>query len=412
MATDSQSPVIALETNFQFGAVGGLKASLPTPEPTDPLLARPTDPLDALKGVLQAKPVSAPTALGPLAPMVGAWQGSGFNTIFRPLNPNSANQLPIPATGDNILELNLTSEHITFTAIQGVIPNRGMVQADIGLAGMVYLQQINDVTTSPPTGIHIEPGCWILIPPTTDPAEGQTVCRMASIPHGTTINAQGTTVTFDGPPTIAPIDITPSLLSSGRKIPFASQTATNEGTPRIPQDLAPFLAAGKITQAMLDDPASILRQAISGQNIVSTTAISISTAVQAPIVAGGGTDNIAFLVNTGPDAVNSPNGPNANAVQMSATFWIETVEHDIVLPVFRLGDPHVPVSIPTAGHPPLTLTVDPGRALAKQTTIKLRFTQIQYAQIVTLAFNGLSWPHASVATLVPAHTIVVPPGAF
>jgi hypothetical protein len=34
--------------------------------------------------------------------------------------------------------------------------------------------------------------------------------------------------------------------------------------------------------------------------------------------------------------------------------------------------------------------------------------QIQYSQTVNLNFNGLTWPHVSVATLVPATALPVP----
>ena len=40
--------------------------------------------------------------------------------------------------------------------------------------------------------------------------------------------------------------------------------------------------------------------------------------------------------------------------------------------------------------------------------ITVNFTQIQYTQTVLLNFNGLTWPHVSVNTLVPADDIVVP----
>ena len=38
--------------------------------------------------------------------------------------------------------------------------------------------------------------------------------------------------------------------------------------------------------------------------------------------------------------------------------------------------------------------------------------QIQYSQQVLLNFNGLSWPHVSVATLVPASPLPVPASPF
>jgi hypothetical protein len=280
---------------------------------------------------------------------------------------------------------------------------------------MIYLQQISDVTTSPATGIHIEPGIWVVIPRTTNPAEDvPTVCRMASIPHGTTVNAQGTTRIINGPPTIPVVGITPTFLSNGSPNRFPSQTATNQGTARIPQDLMPFLASGRITQAMLDDPNTLLREAIAHQTIISTTEISISTQVKAPIVAGGGVDNIAFLVNTGPDTIGSPNGPNAQTALMTATFWIETVERVLIIPPFKVGNP--PLRFPIVDQLPArvapTISVNPGREVQAPRQIKIHFTQIQYSQVVFLNFNGLSWPHVSVATLVPSSPVQVPPSAW
>jgi hypothetical protein len=73
------------------------------------------------------------------------------------------------------------------------VPNRGSgAQGDIFLNAVPYVQSINDVTTLPAQGIHFEPGMWLAVPPTTQPAETATIyTRMASIPHGVTINAQG-----------------------------------------------------------------------------------------------------------------------------------------------------------------------------------------------------------------------------
>jgi|GEM_PF-7130457 len=134
MAMNSERPVIGLGSDFEFGAVDGIQGA-----------ARAH--LDLLAGRSDAAAALPTNDLGPLAPMVGSWKGGGFNTIFRPLNPASPNTLPVPATGDNILELNLTSENTVFSAIGGAIPNRGMVQGDIALFGMTYLQQIKDVTS-------------------------------------------------------------------------------------------------------------------------------------------------------------------------------------------------------------------------------------------------------------------------
>jgi hypothetical protein len=61
---------------------------------------------------------------------------------------------------------------------------------------------------------------------------------MASIPHGTTIDAQGKFSIASGPPTIPAVDITPfTIKPPNNKVTFPSQTATTQGTARIPQDL-------------------------------------------------------------------------------------------------------------------------------------------------------------------------------
>jgi len=95
----------------------------------------------------------------------------------------------------------------------------------------------------------------------------------------------------------------------------------------------------------------VLRAAIQGQTITNTVVIVISTAA---IQGSTGILNIPFVVK------------NANALQMDAIFWIETVQ-------------------PTSGDP---------------------FLQLQYVQRVILDFpptptaNIIHWPHISVATLV------------
>jgi hypothetical protein len=97
-----------------------------------------------------------------------------------------------------------------------------------------------------------------------------------------------------------------------------SQTATNANTARIPQNLSSFIAAGTITQALLDDPNSLLRNHIGKQKIIKTVALIISTAPPPPPpLFGGGTDNTAFLL--GQPAATAP---NAQTTQMTAAFRI------------------------------------------------------------------------------------------
>jgi hypothetical protein len=392
---------IQLPDDFKFGQL--------RPKQNEPAAAKPAAPL------------------GPLAAFVGAFAGNGFNTIFRPNNPNSP-PLPIPfPDSDNVLELNLTAETLSFSKSLGNVPNRGTVpQNDIELNGVPYVQQINDITIhGESTPIHFEPGLWMDVPATQVPPFNQpSVTRMASIPHGTTINAQGIfKLGNPGKPTIDPVDITPIVIATGQPVPpgtFPSQDANNKNTPRIPQDLDPFISRGTITQAMLTNPNSLLVGHISKQNIVKNDVIFISTSPDKPPLPppgnnlfGGGTANIAFLLGapqTTPPP--NPNPQNANAVLMTAVFWIETVEEEIEigLPYHVGGPPILLRATPSiAGQRVARFSVEAPYDLEFGRKIKLQFTQIQYTQTVLLNFKGLSWPHVSVNTLVPADRIEIGP---
>jgi hypothetical protein len=366
---------------------------------------------DEVSSLAEPKATATPApSLGPVAAFSGTFRGKGFKTIFRP-DPGTPTKLPVANTDDNLLELNLTEETLSFSPSLGAVPNRGEVQGDITLNGVPYLQVINDVTIAgQSTGIHVEPGLWMVVPATSDPAEGPTFMRMASIPHGTTVLAQGKAVTTAGKPTFPVVPITPfgtgSAPNSGS--PFPNQTAAAAGTVRIPQDLTPFIKAGTITQAMLDNPASLLSTHLAGLTVTSNTAITVSTRPTPPLF-GGGNNNMAFLMG---DAQAS--SPNAQAATMEATFWIETVEYTIQVPVHALGQPPLTIAAEggTGGAPVPDFLIDPPVAITAPRTIKATATQIQYAQKVLLNFNGLTWPHVSVATLVPAAPVAVPPSAF
>jgi hypothetical protein len=280
--------------------------------------------------------------LGPLAQLPGTWTGQGFNTIWR------------PHTGaqDRFLELNLTTEKLVFTAINGPIPNRGLLMPDINMFGITYMQEISE--TSSGIGLHIEPGIWANVPPTSNPGEPATVVRMASIPHGTVVLAQGTTQFLSGgPPDIPANNIIP--FSIGSAPPANSFFPTGEQEfPELNLSIATAFrhASPGVTQAMVKNPNSILESAIQGKPMKNRTFIHIST-TQHPIKPGGGTANTAFLAG-------NPPGGNAKAVEVDATFWIETLP----------GPPAQPDIL-----------------------------QLQYTQLVQLDFNNLRWPHVTVATL-------------
>src|SRR5215469_16809589 len=328
------TPALFLPGNFEFGEVPSTEGS------SQPAPAAPQVP-----------------TLGPLSAFTGTWRGHGFNQIFRP-DLGSPTKLPIPVRSDNLLELNLVSQTLSFTRPIGTVPNRGETTPDIFLNGVGYLLTVSDITNpANPIGIHFEPGVWMNVPATTDPPEGNTLVRMASIPHGTTLNAQGTFRTFSGPPSIPPVSITPNI---GR---FPSQTASDSKTARIPQDLTRFIKKGTITQAILDDPNTVLRNATAHQKILSTTALGVATNVSNPLsnpLFSGGTDDIAFL-----DGNHNVTEPNANIPQMASFFWIETVQHTITVPVWTPGQPPLTIPAQTTGGPSVAFYVQPPTAITQ-----------------------------------------------
>jgi hypothetical protein len=309
-----------------------------------------------------ATPAITGDPLGPLADLPGpgqtpgTWVGHGFNAIWRPHRLTSGQ--------DRFLELNLTDDKIVFTRIDGDIPNRGLDMPDINMHGVTYMQQINEAG-NPAAGLHIEPGIWAVVPQTSNPAEPQTVVRMASIPHGTVINAQGVfQVIAGGPQNIPDNNILPFFF--GSSAPNNSQF--NQVALTFPElDLSipttfrqePAGITQAALQAIVKNPNSVLQTALSdslqGTSMSSRTFLHIST-TNSVIKGGGGTANTAFLTHS-----TNPQVGNARATQMQATFWIETIAG-------------------TGGHPD-----------------KL---QLQYTQLVMLDFNGIHWPHVTVGTLV------------
>lgn len=139
----------------------------------------------------------------------------------------------------------------------------------------------------------------------------------------------------------------------------------------------------------------IIKNRADAQNITTTTVILISTDPTDPLF-GGGTDNIAFLLGD-----KTATAPNANAVQMTAIFWIETVSEQITMPAYSADQPVIVQGNTSAGNPVPSFAVSSATEIPAGTKIDVTYTQIQYTQTVLLNFNGLSWPHVSVATLVP-----------
>jgi len=365
--------------------------------------------------------------LGPLRDLAGTWEGRGFNLIARPDFHDKANLY---------LQLNQTHETLTVTPIGSAIPNRGFGQDDIELFGLSYLQKIHDHFTG--GALHLEPGLWITQPWTTYPPEypppnGWIIARMASIPHGTAVLAQGSATRFTGAPTLSPpagtelqvgtqiyngskfrsFNSTPFVAksyvinadgSSERRThgqipgrPFQQYDLSNKPSaahPRTPfatsprePELPPQIS-GVPMQDVINDPIRLLQAEIGKQVQRGYTfegfALNIATRPAVTFRLCGDTPT-GHTVNTPVTGAaggvknilfleGGAQGPNARTGLVYATFWIEKV-----------------------------------------TSKSRRFMQLQYAQMAVLKFpvstllnppNGgpgelleLGWPHISVATL-------------
>jgi hypothetical protein len=320
--------------------------------------------------------------LGLLADLAGTWRGSGFNLIARPNKQGNANLF---------LQLSQTRETLSIDPISSSVPNRGFLQGDIELFGLTYLQQISDTTTG--GALHIEPGIWVTVPATTAPPELQSIARLATIPHGNSMLAEGQAEQFaPGPTSIlgglfpsfnsAPFGIGGGVKTQGTQGGFPQydlavpESASNPRTPfgNIPPIPLPADIDGVPMQKVVNDPIILLQKVLDDQvaaghsiermvvlNIATQASVNFdnssggTTAVTVPL-GGGGIENLPFLQK------------NAGVATVYATFWIERIAHP---------------SLPT-------------------------FMQLQYAQMVFLNFPiltapppqpVLTWPHVSVATL-------------
>jgi hypothetical protein len=340
--------------------------------------------------------------LGPLAPLACSWQGAGFNTIWRPDNT----QPPENSQIRRFLELNLTNDSFNFQVIPGVVPNRGVAnQPDLSLFGLHYLQPVSDADKPPfataGQALHIEPGLFMNVPPSQEPANPASIVRLASIPHGVSLLMQGPTPSatpVPGPPNIPAVFPIPELpafappagaLGLGIQptdIPPPGGDGLEHVVPEVDvvndvvgsQSNGPFPAE---FQGFINDPNSMLRTAIAGQDILGTITIELSTAAVTNSIG-----NIPFLGTPNAAQAQNPTTPNAFVSSARAVFWIEWVRT-----VGRHPGNQPPV---LPGGIPTRLQSFPGQPT---------FLQLQYFQLSILIFNGVLWPHINVGTLTLSH---------
>jgi hypothetical protein len=152
-------------------------------------------------------------------------------------------------------------------------------------------------------------------------------------------------------------------------------------------------------QGFIDDPNSVLREAIEHEDILGHITIHLTTDTLSsdgkPTLGVGSfyetVSNIPFLgvANQTPPnplpaqpataAMQATPIPNAFVYSASATFWIEWV---------RIRD-----------YPILKADPGPGVKELEPFWPEGTYLQLQYSQLVILIFNNVLWPHVTVGTL-------------
>jgi len=285
--------------------------------------------------------------LGPLRLLPGTWEstGKGWNMIALPFAAGGG--LP-----NYRLLLNQYNETLVFFTADKRVPNRGIFrngisfQTDQFLAALSYVQNIDQIAAADrpesgeagdPKPIHHEPGLWLHM--ANETTGGLDLARLATIPHGDSVLALGRSTTFEGPPTFPSISGLPIGVDQSLQNPY----------------LAPYLFFHRNRfQGVFDPvvPNDLLNRGLDGIDIKCTTVLSVDSTLET-----GGIVNIPFIVR------------QANAAEMTSTFWIEELEEKD----------------------------DQGRPVL----------QLQYSQVVLLDFfprtdgqPGLvRWPHVSINTL-------------
>ncbi len=300
--------------------------------------------------------------LGPLKLLPGKWSntgnmtGRGWNIIALPFGDAANSGL------DYRVLMNRYNEVLNFALVDKQVPNRGIgvdsgstVAADQLVVMLDYEQTIKQIEADdfPKSGhaggsnlpIHHEPGLWLHM--TNERTNQLDIGRLATVPHGNSLLALGTSLVKNGPPNIPdkidalPIGVEPK--PNWKDNPYLE--------PYKHFDDKPFK-----NLFMPTDMTGLLKQANAEIDIVRTTILEVDTTTGT-----GGVVNIPFIVK------------QANAAAMKSTFWIQ-----------ELADKG------EDGNPRLRL---------------------QYLQVVLLEFferrdgsEGLiQWPHVSINTMEKEH---------
>jgi len=305
--------------------------------------------------------------LGPLTNLPGTWQGSGtgWNMIALPVRNGVAPH-------NFRLLLNQFNETLSFTKLDGPVPNRGRPLDQFGVA-LQYIQDVGQVAAVDSVGsaisplgaaaIHHEPGFFINFSEPLTHGEDHLLdlVRLGSIPHGDAVNALGFSDTFAN---ASFPDITPAAIGDFSSLPIGAG----------PRDLSnPYLAPYKKFQGI----ANSFKGDVTSAVVPNFPGFDPNTPLDLLVFAPQGTAPPKFKTVTrlildthlGGNIVNTPFiVRQADSTQMRFVMWIE--EFDDSTP----GTPHF---------------------------------QLQYAQKVLLEFfpsldqphRKIIWPHISINTL-------------
>jgi hypothetical protein len=315
----------------------------------------------ALKSQIRtiAKPTKNDSELGPLTLLPGLWksQGLGWNMIALPFATG-------PASPFNYrLLLNQYNEDLQFNLVDKAVANRGIkgsgptaTESDQFVVTLDYVQKIHQVAAEdfpvsgkaggPNLAIHHEPGLWLNL--SNEVTDGLDIARLATIPHGDSVLALGSSARSNGVSEIPKVSGLPDGVNQDMNTNLYLE-------PYKKFHENPFKGTVNVPGFPGFDPTSpsdLLTLANQGVNVVRTTTLTVDSTIPT-----GGISNIPFVVK------------QANAASMKSTFWIqELAEKD------AYGEP------------------------------KLR---LQYLQIVMLDFfprrdgqpGRIGWPHVSINTL-------------
>lgn len=263
--------------------------------------------------------VAGDDTLGPLKHLPGKWAnlpnlpGRGWNMIALPFADGPF--------GYRVL-LNQYNETLQFTTVDKGVPNRGIPDGTDGpdgdqfVAVLDYKQSINQIVAAdspisgkagdPDLAIHLEPGLWmhILNKETND----IDIARLATIPHGDSVLALGRSSESAERPEIPDANGLPIGVDQSLTNPYLAPYKTFDDD----------LFQGLYTPVK---PNLLLEAANQGVNITKVTKLEVDTKIES-----GGIVNIPFIVK------------QANATEMTATFWIQELaeKHENGEPKLRL----------------------------------------------------------------------------